>query len=192
MSFLIGQQRLRLWVISMAIASVLWLLLPQSAHAADSGLNGGDGASEPSEQASVEAWKRAIATDPSDPTAWNNLGQKLFATEQYEGALMAYNHALLINPDYSLVLANRCGVLSRLEEYAQALNSCNLAIKGDGHWSSQGSALAWSNRGDVLFNLENYQAALRSFEQAIIVNPNYQNAWYNRAVVLSQLDSVEK
>ena len=78
-------------------------------------------------------------------------------------------------------------MLSRLKEYEQALNSCKLALRGDGHWGRQGAALAWNNQGDVLFNLKRYQESLKSFEQAIAINHNCASAQRNRAVVLRQL-----
>lgn len=127
----------------------------------------------------------------NDSTVWNNLGQTLFAQRRYPDALLAYNHALLINPTYSLVLANRCGVLSQLGEYSQALASCDLALEIDTLWGAQGSALGWDNRGDALFNLERYQEALSSFEQALVQNPNYQNAEHNRQIVLFQLEKIK-
>ncbi|MBF2002159.1 MAG: tetratricopeptide repeat protein [Synechococcales cyanobacterium M58_A2018_015] len=139
-------------------------------------------------QAGIAACRCAIAANPRDAAAWNNLGQKLFRLQRYTDALVAYDHALLIHPNYSLGLANRCGVLSQLGEYDQALASCDLALAGDGHWGVQGSALAWDNRGDALFNLKRYSEALSSFERALHVNPNYFNAQRNRAIVLQQLE----
>lgn len=118
---------------------------------------------------------------------WNNLGQRLFHLARYPDALIAYDHALLINPDYSLGLANRCGVLSKLEQYAQALESYDLALQGDDYWGAEGSALAWDNRGDILFNLERYQESLSSFEQALAINPSYKHAQQNRAIALHQI-----
>ena len=140
-----------------------------------------------SEPASINKWKAVIALNPTSDIAWNNLGQKLFVAQQYAGALRAYDHALVISPDYSLALANRCGVLSQLENYDQALVSCDMALKGDGRWGAQGSALAWNNRGDALFNLKKYKASLRAFEKAILIDPDLKGAWYNRALALSQI-----
>ncbi|WP_163660188.1 tetratricopeptide repeat protein [Adonisia turfae] len=126
----------------------------------------------------------------TDATVWNNLGQQLFSQKRYPDALLAYNHALLIEPEYSLVLANRCGVLSQLQEFHQALVSCDLALEINSQWGAQGSALGWDNRGDALFNLERYQDALHSFEQALMHNPGYQNARRNRQIVLNRLEQI--
>lgn len=129
-----------------------------------------------------------VYADVVDATAWNNLGQQLFILKRYPDALLAYNHALLLQPDYSLVLANRCGVLSQLEEYSQALASCDLALEIDSQWGIHGSALGWDNRGDALFNLKRYPEALYSFEQALVHNPGYENAYRNRQIVLTWLE----
>ena len=126
-----------------------------------------------------------------DATVWNNLGQQFFTQKRYPEALLAYNHALIIKPEYSLVLANRCGVLSQLGEYSQALKSCDLALEINSQWGAQGSALGWDNRGDALFNLERYHEALHSFDRALLINPSYHNALRNRKIVLFQLEQLQ-
>ncbi|MEL6554556.1 MAG: tetratricopeptide repeat protein [Cyanobacteria bacterium J06621_11] len=112
---------------------------------------------KPSQKSAMIRWQRAIAVNPNDAISWNNLGQVLYASEQYSGALMAYDHALLLSPSYSLALANRCGVLHQLEDYLQALNACDLALDGDAHWGPLGSALAWYNRALVIAQLNHDQ-----------------------------------
>jgi len=134
----------------------------------------------------------AVINHSFDFVAWNNLGQNMFARGYNEAALAAYDHSLLINPEYSLGLANRCGVLSLLEEYEQALTSCELALKGDGNWGKRGSALAWNNKGDVLFNLKRYQESLSSFERALAISHNYAGAERNLAVVLHHLQKIRQ
>ncbi|MGD1862685.1 MAG: tetratricopeptide repeat protein [Leptolyngbyaceae cyanobacterium] len=130
--------------------------------------------------------------NPLNSSAWNNLGYQLFSLSHYIEALAAYNHALLIDPDYSLSLANRCAVLSKMGEYVQALESCQRAIAKDHRWGNQGPALAWDNQGDVLFNLQLYQEALKSFEQAIALNPDDLNAQRNWLIVQHQLSEISK
>ncbi|MEM6452117.1 MAG: tetratricopeptide repeat protein [Cyanobacteria bacterium P01_D01_bin.105] len=145
-----------------------------------------------SEGFDTEFWASAIRPDSSSSKAWNRLGQAFFRIERYEDALMAYDHALLIKPNYSLALANRCGTLSKLAHYNQALSSCNLALKGDGQWDEKDSALAWNNRGAALFKLKEYRASLHSFEQALMIRPDLKSVWRNRSVVLSLLKKRER
>ena len=143
-----------------------------------------------SQQANIDALRRSISANPSNIAAWNNLGHELFSLKHYREALAIYNHTLTINPDYSLGLANRCGVLSKLGHYTQALASCDLALRGDGNWGIQGPELAWDNRGDVLFNLKRYSESLLSFQQALTINASYQNAQLNRIIVLNHLAQI--
>ena len=145
-----------------------------------------------SKQLDVDPFYWAVVTNPMNSGAWNNLGYQLFRSNHYEEALLAYDHALRIEPDYSLGLANRCGVLSKLGKYDQALLSCKFAIEKDQHWGEQGAALAWDNQGDALFNLQRYQEALKSFEQAIALNPSYLNARRNWAIVQHQLSQISE
>ncbi|WP_096626097.1 tetratricopeptide repeat protein [Calothrix sp. NIES-3974] len=95
-----------------------------------------------------------------------------------------------MNPESSLVLANRCGVLSKLEKYSQALTSCSFALKGDQRWGKTGEALAWNNQGDVLFNLGRYQESLASFDRALAIVPDNQSIQRNRELVIQQLDLI--
>ena len=143
-------------------------------------------------QLDVAPFYQAVVDNPLNAGAWNNLGYQLFSLNHYVEALSAYDRALMIDPDYSLGLANRCAVLSKLGKYAQALLSCQLAIEKDRHWGSQGAALAWDNQGDVLFNLQRYQESLKSFEQAIALNPDYLNARRNWAITQFWLDQTNE
>ncbi len=136
----------------------------------------------------IHACNCAIAANPENAINWNNLGQKQFRLGNYEEALNSYNHGLLIEMDSSLILANRCGTLSMLNRFSEALASCDLALEGNGRWGFTGEALGWDNRGDALFNLGRYQEALVSFERAIKLNPDYKNAIINRAIVLYKLE----
>lgn len=138
----------------------------------------------------ADSFYQAVITNPLKAETWNNLGYQLVSLNHYAEALTAYNHALLIDPNYSLGLANRCAVLSLLGEYAQALVSCQLAIERDHHWGTQGAALAWDNQGDVLFNLQRYQESLQSFEQALTLNPGNLNARRNWAITQQLLEHI--
>jgi tetratricopeptide (TPR) repeat protein len=140
----------------------------------------------------IKACNLAITLNPSNPVNWNNRGEKLFNKARYVDALVSYNHALLIDPEYSLVLANRCAVLSELQKYAEALNSCELALSGNKEWGTLGEMLVWNNRGDVLFNLGRYEESLDSFEKALAINPWNESVLQNRATVMRKLGKVIK
>ena len=141
-------------------------------------------------QRRLDSLKQSVSANPFNIAAWNNLGYELFRLSLYQESLEVYDHVLMLSPRYSLGLANRCGVLSKLGQYVKALASCDLALMGDERWGMEGPELAWNNRGDVLFNLELYPESLRSFERALAVNADYKSAQLNRMIVLGHLKKV--
>ena len=135
----------------------------------------------------VLACEKLITTTPNDPEAWNNLGYQYYYAEDYQKALFAYKQAIDLNSKYSLAWANICGLLSQVESYDLALQSCDRALLNDSYWGSDGEALAWDNKGNILFYLGRYQESLDAFNHALAANPNYTNASINRSVLLKHL-----
>ena len=52
--------------------------------------------------------------------------------------------------------------------------------------------MAWTNRGLALGNLKRYEEALSSFDQALLLEPNYEVALYGRGFVLLRLERYEE
>ncbi|VXD24283.1 Tetratricopeptide repeat protein TPR_2 [Planktothrix serta PCC 8927] len=51
----------------------------------------------------------------------------------------------------------------------------------------ESTALDWSNRGNQFYRLEQWQEALKAFDQAITIQSNFYPAWYGRGNTLAQL-----
>lgn len=139
-------------------------------------------------QDALGACEQALKINPHVAAAWINHGQKLFDFRQYAKALISFENALLLKPDYSLGLANRCGILTVLGRYPEALDSCDMALIGDQQWGFSGQVLAWNNRGDALIKLERYEEALVSFQKSLAIDPNDVAAQQYRHVVLKKLN----
>jgi len=138
-------------------------------------------------QAALMACEQALKINPHIAATWINHGQKLFGFGQYTKALASFDAALFLKPDYSLGLANRCGLLSVLGRYSEALDACDMALIGDQQWGFSGQVLAWNNRGDTLIKLERYEEALASFQKSLAIDPNDAAAQQYRHVVLQKL-----
>lgn len=80
-------------------------------------------------QGAEEKYRAAIAADRGIPEAWNGLGHALKMQRRYDGALLAYDEALKLRPDYPKALEylgetyvamgrldDARGVLARLEK----------------------------------------------------------------------------
>lgn len=80
-------------------------------------------------QGAEDRYRAAIAADRTIPEAWNGLGHALKMQRRYDGALLAYDEALKLRPDYPKALEylgetyvamgrldDARGVLARLEK----------------------------------------------------------------------------
>jgi tetratricopeptide (TPR) repeat protein len=47
------------------------------------------------------------------------------------------------------------------------------------------------DRGNILFDSDNYTEAIATYEQAVAINPQLHEAWYNRGVALASLGRYE-
>lgn len=138
-------------------------------------------------QDALSSCEQAIKINPHVAATWINHGQKLFGFGQYSQALISFDNALLLKPDYSLGLANRCGILSVLGENTKALDACEMALLGDQQWGTSGQVLAWNNRGNALLKMERYEEALASFQKSLAIDPDDAEAQQYRHVVLNKL-----
>ncbi|MCK5523893.1 MAG: tetratricopeptide repeat protein [Thiomargarita sp.] len=140
----------------------------------------------------------------------------------YDGdALISYDNALKIKPDYIIAWANRGYSLDRLGRNEDAIANYNraLQIKPDNaeDWLGHGNALggltrdkeaiasydkalqikpdyasAWNNRGISLKNLGKYEETVASFDKALQIQPDYALAWRNRGNSLQNLGKDEE
>ena len=130
---------------------------------------------------------KAILKDASQAPYLNNLGLALQAQGKLEEALLAYQEATTIKPDYTDAHNNRGIVLQaqgRLEE-ALAAHQQVVAIKPDfagGH----------NNRGIVLQAQGKLEEAMAAYQQAIAINPDFADAHNNRGNALQAQTRIEE
>ena len=51
---------------------------------------------------------------------------------------------------------------------------------------------AWYNKGIALDDLGRYEEAIKAYDKAIELKPDYQKAWYNKGIALRKLYSYEE
>ena len=118
-----------------------------------------------------------------DSETWFNEGNALSNLGRYEEAIVAYDKALEINPQYSDAWNNKGIALSYLNRYEEASEACNKAIEIDPQNSN-----AWNNKGNILKILGRYGEAIEAFDKALVSSQTYNvskyaiNTPYNRTL----------
>lgn len=116
------------------------------------------------------AYRRAVALDPLQATAWNNLGNLLarsFQASRRDEALHCYRQALAAKPDYvnahtnlGYELENRKDLAAAEPCYREALRLLPRFLPAIG------------NLADLLKRLKRPEEALRYYRQAIVLDPH--------------------
>jgi tetratricopeptide (TPR) repeat protein len=135
----------------------------------------------------IEYYERAIALDASNPKVLIQQGLALEQAGFFDRALSSYDRGLKINPQNAFILARRCGVLNALEDYKNALESCDNALASERRWDDFTSAYVWTQRGAALIGLGKYEDALNSVQTALKIKSDYPSAFSVRAVSLWHL-----
>lgn len=109
---------------------------------------------------------------------YNRLAHHKYEKGDYQGALVDYNHAIQLDPNYATAYANRGGLkILAFKDYQGALVDLNRAIQVDPN-----SAQAYINRGGLkAVTFQDYQGALADLNRAIQLDPNDIDAYNNRA-----------
>ncbi len=102
--------------------------------------------------------------------AYNN-GSDLASQGKFQDALAETEKALSIQPNFTLALTQKAGILNIMGNYQDGLNAANAAIA-----QNQNIAEAWLNRADALVHLGNYQDAIDSANRALATDPTLEAA----------------
>ena len=142
-------------------------------------------------QEALEACDRAIALKPKDVTTWIDRGESLLRLEKYPEAVANYEQVLRLEPDNSLALVKRCQAHLPLQQYQQAIADCQALLEVDDNWGDLTPALPWYLIGEAFNKEEKLEEALKYYERAIQVNPDYSLAFVAKCRLLSQFEKYE-
>jgi Flp pilus assembly protein TadD len=99
-----------------------------------------------------------------------------------QGAILAYNEAIRLNPKLVEPYYNRGTARYKLGDKQAAIADFTQSIK-----INPNLAQAYYNRGTAHSALGDKQGAIADYTQALKINPNYANAYYNRGNAHSAL-----
>ena len=123
------------------------------------------------------AYRRALEIDPWYPEALNNLGVLLHADAAFEAARQCFARALAANPEYEDAEFNLATVENGSGNYPQAVFHFSRILE-----RNPLRANAWNNLGNALLALRAPAEALKAFELALNLQPEYPDAQWNTSV----------
>ena len=108
----------------------------------------------------LESYSHAISIKPDDNKAWFDRGFSLMKLGRYEEAIESYDIAFSIDPNTYQAIQNKGYIYLNLGKYLEATDCFNraIAIESENYYS-------WHNKGIVQFLIDNYSAAITSWQQ---------------------------
>ncbi len=129
----------------------------------------------------------SLASHSNLAKAYNNRAIAYRNLKQYERAIVDYDQAIALDPNYAAAYNNRGVTYRNLKQYERAIDDFNhtLDIKF-------GNTLAYYNRGITYYLLKEYQRAIRNFDSALELNPKDTSAYFGRGTARYRLKEYEQ
>ncbi len=107
--------------------------------------------------------------------AWNNKGHSLYHLGRYYEALVQFDEALLIDPEYVRAINNKGITLAQIGYYNEAIIYFDKALFIDPEYFK-----AFNNKGLTLYDIGKYEQSLTYFDKALEIEPENQERIQNR------------
>jgi tetratricopeptide (TPR) repeat protein len=128
---------------------------------------------------SEQIWRHALASDPDNFMAHNNLGVELERQGRASESEDHYREAVRLHPSYPPARSNLGNALARRGDYAEALPHFELALRRQPQLTE-----AQYNLGLTLAHLGRYEEAAEHYREALRLTPGYAVAHYSLGALL--------
>ncbi|MBD2066451.1 tetratricopeptide repeat protein [Leptolyngbya sp. FACHB-671] len=148
----------------------------------------------------IDACEQALSLNgdwgtESPTSAWYQRGLAQRTLGQLPEALTSFDRAQQINPENTLVLAERCSLLIELQQttniQSSASDRCNSATAIRLYESvlaaNPTNVDAWLQQGITLEQLGQYERALTSYNRVVAINPDASVALAHQCAMLNQV-----
>jgi len=136
---------------------------------------------------SIPLYRRILERTQAHPSVSNNLGLALAADGQHAEAEAVFRQVLTRDPAHPQALANLAHLLCQTRRYAEVVPIANHYVQRHGNVP----AALWIDLGVSQHALRDYDAAVRSFRQALASSPHDPIALLDLGAVLSDMGDFE-
>lgn len=119
-----------------------------------------------------------------NPAERVNAGNEHFSRGDYPAALAAYQAAQVAAPDLPQPYFNAGSAFALSGQYQRAAAALQQALKSG---QPELMAPAYYNLGNVQFAMSRFDEAVQSYQQALLLNPNDQDARHNLELALRRI-----
>ncbi|HEY6409108.1 MAG TPA: tetratricopeptide repeat protein [Ktedonobacteraceae bacterium] len=113
---------------------------------------------------------------------WLDEGNALINLKRDEEAIVAYEQAIRLDPNFAFAYIGKGTALYDLKRDEEALASYEQAIRLDPNYAD-----AYYNKGAAFYYLTRYEEAIAAYDQAIRLDPNLAFAYYGKGMALEAL-----
>jgi type IV pilus biogenesis/stability protein PilW len=118
----------------------------------------------------IESLKKAISLDPRQAEAEYLLGIVYLSASEYKSAQEHFKEAVRIDPYFTDAHNNLGVVYKEMKVYDRALDEFQTALKDKSYATPQ---KIYANMGHLYLAQGNSAEAMRSFQQAVAIKPDY-------------------
>ncbi len=120
-----------------------------------------------------------LKEEKNNSQVYNLYAFVLYSFKDFDEAIINFNHAIKINPNYIEAYNGRGNALIKLQKFDEAIINFNQALK-----INPNSFEAYNNLGSALIKLEKFDEAIINFDQVIKIKSNYAQAYHGKAYAL--------
>ncbi|MEG5062767.1 tetratricopeptide repeat protein [Microcoleus sp. B3-A4] len=124
----------------------------------------------------LNSFERAIEFKPDDAKAWYNRGIAANYMGLYKQAVASFSRSIALQPGRADAVGERRVALEKLI----GLNQRNVKFTPTSERPFE-DYLIWYNRGVELARKRSYSEAIACYETVLEINPDFANAFYNKA-----------
>ena len=125
----------------------------------------------------------AAKYDSTNPKVYCTFGNLFIAVKDYRNAIPSFDRAIQLNPNYAEAYNNRAYAKVLSGDYIGTVIDCHNALRV---MSKSPSPITYNNLGRAFRELNQLDSALKYFDKAISINPNFADGYFERGMAKHQ------